>query len=624
MCGIAGIARIDVRSACDERILTSMGEAMIHRGPDGNGNFLSEGVGLTSRRLAILDLSANGQMPMTSTDGRYTIVHNGEVYNFRELRKELESKGDYFRSETDTEVVLNLYRRSGPSMLQDLNGMFAFAIWDRQEKSLFIARDRLGVKPLYYAVDRNQMLFASEEKCFFAAGWPALIDEGALEELICFRYRAGEETPFKGIYRLLPGHFLKWSNGTLKKSRWWNLAERAKNLREEVRFENPSRWFREHFLDSVELRRISDVPVGVLLSGGLDSSSVAAALEKTGHQNLQSFTVSFKEDGYDETPLALETAKKFGFKSHQLSISIEELPDLVSEASWYSDEPLIHGNDTHLLAISRFAKPLVSVLLSGEGGDETLGGYIRYLPLKYPFLMKTLFSLKASTLLRNSGVARLKKFARFLERGSIEDFVLYNGANLFSSDLKEFGFETKNSFSFRRQILKEAADLYPHEPLRQVMYSDQHTFLESVLHRNDRMTMGASIECRVPFLDFRLVEGLVAMPTHLLLSGSSTKPLLRKTWGRELPSRVRRHKKWGFGVPWIRYLKSLPAFQEFISALPEVELFHSQISSKRLHSLIEEWKRGRKDLDPLVAQLYFIGIWYQTYRAKLRSIKKAA
>ena len=274
MCGICGAVSTGEMSPLKNDQLITMRDLMQHRGPDDRGHINQAGVSLGSRRLAILDLSPRGHMPMSSEDGRYSITYNGEVYNFPELRTVLKDHGYSFRSNSDTEVVLNMYRHFGPRMLDQLNGMFAVAIWDEVEQQLFLARDRMGVKPLYYAEQDGVLYFASEEKALFAAGVKQEFDPETWEELLYFRYVAGERTPYVGVKRLLPGHYLTWKDGRADTTRWWHLAERARSI--EIGPDVVT-WFRETFDDAVNIRRISDVPVGVLLSGGLDSSSVAAS-----------------------------------------------------------------------------------------------------------------------------------------------------------------------------------------------------------------------------------------------------------------------------------------------------------------------------------------------------------
>ncbi len=619
MCGLCGIAFNDRSHLPNERQLTGMRDSLAHRGPDDAGNFIAPGIALGSRRLAIVDLSPRGHMPMASEDGRYHIAYNGEVYNYRELRPALEARGFQFRSNTDTEVLLNLYRAEGAAMLDKLNGMFAIAIWDEQEKSLFIARDRLGVKPLYYAERPEGLYFASEEKALFTAGVPAEFDQSCWEELLCFRYVAGERTPFTGVKRLLPGHYLTWKNGQLAIKRWWNLAERAMELRESLP-PDPVDWFRATFDSAVNLRRISDVPVGVLLSGGLDSSSVAASLALQAGEGISTFTVRFDEAAYDEGPLAQQLAAQYRLDYRELRVKDDDLLSRIEQASWFNDEPLAHGNDIHLLAISEFAKPRVTVLLSGEGADETLGGYVRYKPLQHPMLLNAARPVLpgVSSAFKLSG--RLDKLARFLKLGATDRMVFFNSCDLLPHELDVLAEPARQTFEYRESVLAEAQKLYPNDFVRQAMYNDQHTFLCSVLDRNDRTTMGASIECRVPFLDYRLVEGLAALPSEKLLSKQESKHVLRKAVEDRLPAEIRSHRKWGFGVPWKTYFRQQPDFHQFIRQLPDHEaLRNAPFVPERLRQTAEAFLEGDDRHEPLVRQLVMIALWRQSYFARLNA-----
>jgi len=610
MCGINGLAHADGGYPVSERILLEMRDSLRHRGPDDAGHFIEPGVGLGSRRLAILDLSERGRMPMSTQDGRYRIVYNGEVYNYRELRAALEADGHRFGSNTDTEVILRLYAAEGPRMLDRLNGMFAIAIWDRLERRLFLARDRLGVKPLYYARDGGLLAFASEEKALFAAGVPARFDATTWPELLCFRYVAGERTPFEGVRRLLPGHYLLWKDGTLTLRRWWNLADRARELRED-RPADAVGWFRETFDSAVGLRRISDVPLGVLLSGGLDSSSVAAALALQAGRGIASFTVRFAEPEFDEGPLAREVAESLALDPHEMSLATERIGPLLSRAAWFNDEPLAHGNDLHLLAIAEHAKPRVTVLLSGEGADETLAGYVRYRPLRHPRLLRLVRPVLPGIAAALGARGRLGKLARLLSLGPPDLGVLFNACDLLPPDLEAIGVDATAPFEFRRAVLDEARSLYPGDLVRQAMYSDQHTFLCSILDRNDRMTMGASIECRVPFLDYRLVEGLAALPSSILLAGPEGKSLLRRSLSARLPESVRRHPKWGFGVPWGRYLRSSAEWRARVAALPLSEPVRSgPFDRSRLGAALDAYLGGEDRHEALVRQLVMIEAWH--------------
>jgi len=609
MCGICGVAYPDHHPPISEERLIEMRDILTHRGPDDAGVFMGPGIALGSRRLAILDLSARGRMPMTTPEGRYHIAYNGEIYNYRELRDYLRSKGCTFRSDTDTEMLLRLYELMGPSMLERLNGMFAIAIWDTQSRRLFLARDRLGVKPLYYAEYRGAFYFASEQKALFAAGVPASFDRETWEELLCFRYVAGERTPLVGVKRLLPGHTLTWEEGKIHIRRWWNLSERTRHQRESLP-SKPHDWFRETFDDAVDLRRISDVPVGVLLSGGLDSGSIAASLAMQAGGGVDSFTVRFDESGYDEGPLARAVAERWRLNVHEIRISPEELFNSLGYASWLNDEPLAHGSDVHLWAVARHAKPHVTVLLSGEGADESLAGYVRYRPLRYPGLLKPARAVLTSVGSGAKFSGRTRKLLNFLQLGSVRDFVLFNACDTLPAQLQALGIAPTARFAFREKIVDEASTLYPKSPMRQAMYSDQHTFLCSLLDRNDRMTMGASIECRVPFLDYRLIEGLAALPSSLLY-GRVSKPLLRRATGDRLPEQVLQFKKWGFGVPWRRYLREVPVFRERLNALPSHEIIREgPFAPLAVQTLVNRFSAGDDTAEPLIKQLLATTIWH--------------
>jgi asparagine synthase (glutamine-hydrolysing) len=549
---------------------------------------------------------------MSTADGRYWITYNGEVYNYQELRSGLATRGYTFRSNTDTEVVLYLYVDKGPAMLDQLNGMFALAIWDSQERTLFLARDRLGIKPLYYVSQADALYFASEEKALFTAGIAARFDPNTWEELVCFRYVAGEQTPFVGIRRLLPGHYLLWKDGNIQIRRWWHLAERVQAFQEKSS-QDALRWFQEIFDSAVDLRRISDVPMGILLSSGLDSSSVAASLASQAGSGVTSFTVRFTEPEYDEGPLAQQVAARWGLDYHEVTLSPDELMGGLHTASWLNDEPLVHASDLHLLTISRYAKPRVTVLLSGEGSDEMLCGYIRYQPLRYPMLLdaaRPVLPWLVSALRLNG---RLRKLSRFLTLDSVDRWILFNACDVLPTDLKSLGMNPTLHFPFRERVLTEARALYPGDPVRQTMYSDQHTFLCSLLDRNDRMTMGASIECRVPFLDYRLVEGLAALPSSILLAGKQNKHLLRHSIGSRLPEAVQKHHKWGFGVPWGRYLRHLPALRDLVEALPDLDPIRGgPFEHMKLRSTVRAFLRGESRYDELIKQLVMIAVWYRT------------
>lgn len=617
MCGIVGAVGAGPMPPLDEATLVRMRDALLHRGPDDAGHYLAPGVALGSRRLAILDISPRGHMPMASADGRYQMVYNGEVYNFRELRAPLEARGHTFRSQGDTEVLLALYALEGPAMLPRLNGMFTIAIWDTQERALFLARDRMGVKPVYYAQRGDAMLFASEEKALFAAGVPAAFDPATWGELLRFNYVAGERTPFDGVHRLLPGHYLTWKDGRLDTRRWWSLADRVEALRDSGRAPSGDLpgWFRGTFDSAVDLRRISDVPVGVLLSGGLDSSSVASSLAAQAGSGIASFTVRFDDPFYDEGPLARLVADKWRLDYHDLVVPATDLLPRLQRAAWFNDEPLAHYSDLHIGAIAAYAKSHVTVLLSGEGADETLGGYVRYWPLRHPALLAAT-RVAAPWLARTIGTWRLRKLRRMLALGGLDQLVLYNASNVFPDDLEAVGVTAAaaGGYTYREQVVADARRVYPGEPARQAMYSDLHTFLGSLLDRNDRMTMGASIECRVPFLDYRLVEGLAALPSSALLRGRRGKRLLLDAVADRLPPEIRRARKWGFSVPWARYMREQAELRAVVAGIPDAAVVQAgPFDRAKLRSVVNGFLGGATDREPLVVALFMATVWHEAY-----------
>lgn len=625
MCGICGAVSTAPVPPLGAPELAAMGEALALRGPDDQGSLREPGVALGSRRLAILDLSPRGHMPMATADGRYHLVHNGEIFNFRELRAELEARGRSFRSDGDTEVLLELFAERGPAILERLNGQFAFAVWDRRERTLFLARDHLGIKPLYYAFRDGRLLFASEPKALFAAGWPRRPDPESLTEIFYFRYAAGEATPYLGVRRLLPGHWLRWRDGEIEIRRWWSLDDHAPGAAPVAPRSRPPRplagWFRETFDDAVRLQRISDVPVGVLLSGGLDSSAVAACASLQAGGGVSSFTVRFTEPGYDEGGMARRVAERFRLDAHELVVPPAEVPGLLEEATWRLDAPLAHGNDVHTLAISRYARPRVTVLLAGEGADETMGGYVRYRPFLYPRL-RGLFALGLGALDRVATLrGRWRKASRLFLLGGLERQILYSGAAFLPGELGEptdrtaggRPEETGPEGEYRRALCERSARLY-REPVRRIMYQEQQTYLQSILDRNDRMTMGASIECRVPFLDPRLVEGLAAAPTAALFGpfpGRGKAPL-RGAMAGLLPRSVLAQKKRGFGVPWHRYFREVPALRGLVETAAGSDLLaHLPIGRPAAAELCRRFLAGDGSTTSAVRQLVFMEVWWR-------------
>lgn len=589
-----------------------MRDSMVLRGPDDAGHYMAAGIALGCRRLSIQDLSPRGSMPMSSLDQNYWIVHNGEIYNFRALRRDLESKGCVFRSDTDTEVLLHLFQAEGPRMLPRLNGMFAFAIWDARARSLFMARDRLGIKPLYYTVHQGALYFASTVRALFAAGVPCGFDETTLGELLCFRYVAGTRTPYHGIKRLLPGHSLLWRHGKITTTRWWSLSEAVS--KDGIATPADARaWFRETLDDAVRLRMPSDVPVGVLLSGGLDSGSIAASLGLLQPGVVPAFTVRFPDGKYDEGERARLVAERSLLRFYDLPFAPRDVTGYLWEAARLSDEPSPQSDDSYFLAISRYAKRTVSVVLSGEGGDETLGGYVRYQPLRFLSLLHAArVGLSAMPTIRSSN-RRLRKLRRLLAFPRPAQWVLFSACDVLPQDLRALGFCDESGFPYRESIVEDAERTYPKDLARQAMFSDEHTFLSALLQRSDQMTMAASLECRFPFLDFRLVEGIARLPSALIFKYGSGKHLLRSSIGHRLPGAVLRHRKWGFAAPWSSYLREIPELRALIEGLSDAPPFDAgPLDRRKLQDAIRSFNQGDPENEDLIRQLVMIRIWFET------------
>jgi asparagine synthase (glutamine-hydrolysing) len=608
MCGICGILNRDPDSLIDENRFLRMRDCMVHRGPDDAGVFASPGVALGTRRLAILDLSPNGHMPMCTPNGRFWITYNGEIYNYQSFYPELEAKGYRFHSTSDTEVLLTLYQEYGPAMLSRLNGMFAFAIWDTQERTLFMGRDRFGVKPFVYAHNVDEFLFASEEKALIQAGFRAEFDENSLEEFLFFRYISGERTPYKNIKRLLPGHYAFWKAGKLNLNKWFYPS-----TEQDTSKKNPSELadeFRCLFEESMRLRRISDVPLGALLSGGLDSGSMVAVMAQQAGSGVSSFTVRFREAYYDEGELAKQVADRYHLSHHEQFVDPAALPGLIREATRLLDTPIVHGNDIHILSISKYAKPRVTVLLSGEGSDEILAGYVKYRLFLYTpaFILLSPLARAAKNIISTNG--RLHKSVRVLSNRSAASRIMFSSAEVFPGD---YDFECNNQayLSYRAYLTDQAVNLF-HNPLRQVMFYEQNTYLQSVLDRNDRMTMGASIECREPFLDIHLTAWASRLSPNQFFHQGVGKYPLRLAMRNDLPQDILSHKKWGFSTPWQNYFRENAELREWVANIPDHPLMDlPPLNKKMIEAQVSKFLKGDNMPTALITQLLFLVTWHQ-------------
>jgi asparagine synthase (glutamine-hydrolysing) len=591
MCGINGILNFN-QTKVDQNQLLKMRDALEHRGPDDAGFFLEDNIGLGHRRLSIIDTSAAGHQPFISENKRYILVFNGEIYNYKSFYTEIRNKGLVIKTGSDTEVLMLLFELYGMNFLKRLHGMFAFAIWDTQAKKLILARDRMGVKPLYYAFYNNAIYFASEQKALFTAGVPLEISENGLDEYFFNRFVAGENTLYNRVKKLLPGHYMVLENdGYTTYQKWWSLKTEIENF---PTIKKPKEWFEETFFESVKLRMVSDVPVGVLLSGGLDSCSILSSLYHQNFKNINTFNIGFAEDEHNESFLAKKITEEYHYHFNNTQLN----------------------NDTLYQAISKLAKPKVKVLLSGEGADELMGGYVRYKALQSPSLLKVVSGL--SLLEKFNKTPRFNKLLRYSKIDNPDDLVIFNGSNVYPEDIQTFyGRKEKPDNIYRYKILEEAKELYPNNPQRQALYFDQHTYMCSLLDRNDRCTMGTSIECREPFLDYKLVSGLGTLDDKWFFSGKKGKFILKDTMKTKLPEDIVNFRKIGLSAPWYSYLTEYPVFKEELddfSSSPVFQMpFLENLDGKKL---VSELRHGNSKLMPYIMPIFMLHIWYKNYFKK--------
>ena len=571
MCGIAGVVRFSKDSQVDAASVRQMCRAMVHRGPDDEGVYTDGPVGLGMRRLSIVDL-ATGQQPICNEDGSVWIVFNGEIYNHAALRELLTSQGHRYSTHSDTETIVHLYEEYGRDCVHHLRGMFAFAIWDTRNRSLFIARDRLGIKPLYYRLTPDSLLFGSEIKVILAfPGVRPEFNRAGLPEYLAFGYLSGEDTFYSGIKKLMPGHTLELTEtGELQISRYWDLPIQAESQ------PRPQSYYVETYRDLLEQavtsHLMSDVPLGVFLSGGVDSSAVAALMTKVRQSPVETFSVGYTEVAYSELPYARVVAQHIHSIHHEVLLSRQDFFDSLPKLIWHEDEPISWPSSVPLYFVAELARSRVKVALTGEGSDETLGGYSRYaFTLKNAALDDVYRSLVPGSLRRKirqsisdsrliGATARRKLGHTFLalDRNSWASFYFDNFFSAFSE-------KDLNSLLTRETAAQFAAGAaYTHvlenwdrssgDMLQRLLYTDIKTYLVELLMKQDNMSMAASIESRVPFLDHVLVEFATSIPRQHQLDGLSGKRILKKAMEDLLPHSILYRPKLGFPTPWSGWL----------------------------------------------------------------------
>ena len=629
MCGINGIA-LSTRSGrrLDREMLIRMRDVIKHRGPDDVGIFVDDRVGLGHRRLSIVDVAA-GHQPMTNEDGSLQITYNGEIYNHADYRNELEDRGHVYTTHCDTETILHLYEEHGPRCVDYLRGMFAFAIWDARKKELFVARDRLGVKPLYFAhTDDGCLYFGSEIKTLFQTG--AVTPElnfRVLPDYLANHATSGEETLYRGVRRLLPGHTLVWRDGEIEINKYWDVSfvKTADERRSDKDF--IAEWA-ELFRTSVRLRLMADVPLGMFLSGGIDSSAIAAMMSGMVDEPIKTFSVAFAEREANELEYARIVAEAYKTNHHEVVVSPEQFFEALPRLVWHEDEPLAHPSSVALYFVSLLASQHVKVVLTGEGSDELLAGYGRY--------RKTILNLSVGKLYRSFAPSILQTAVRSgvtgLPTSKVRQKLLRSFLNV-TPDIESIYFDNFAVFPLAMQsgllsgeAREQAGVLDPYAGVRhaldetdarslldRLLYADIKTYLHELLMKQDQMSMATSIESRVPFLDHKLVEFTCSLPERLKLRGGTTKYILREAMKGVLPEAILSRPKMGFPVPigaWFRgAYKSV--IDEYV--LSERAVSRKIFNPEFVRDLVNRHQSGAENHDERLWALVNFEIWQRQF-----------
>jgi asparagine synthase (glutamine-hydrolysing) len=628
MCGITGVMQFEDGVRVEPDTLRQMCAAMVHRGPDDAGIYTAGSVGIAMRRLSIVDL-ATGHQPLSNEDGSVWIVFNGEIYNHTSLAEKLQSRGHQYRTHSDTETIIHLYEEYGPDCVQHLRGMFAFAIWDARRQRLFIARDRLGIKPLYYQLTSQRIIFGSEIKVILAfPGSSARFDRAVLPEYLAFGYLSEEQTFYSGIRKLMPGHWMEvGASGQVRIERYWDLPVT------QDQYSRPESYYIETYREMLEQavngHLMSDVPLGVFLSGGVDSSAVAALMTKIRRAPVETFSVGYAEDAYSELPYARAVAKHLHSLHHEVLVSQQDFFDSLPHLIWHEDEPIVWPSSVPLYFVAQLAHERVKVVLTGEGADETLAGYSRYaFTLKnvaWDRIYRHIIPGAIRSGIRGS-IADSAWINATIRRKLSHTFLARNGSSwasfYFDNFFSAFS-ESDQAGLLSNQVLQECAagTAYRHvleywehssgEMLQRLLYTDIKTYLVELLMKQDNMSMAASVESRVPFLDHPLVEFATNIPQNLQLGGFTGKRILKKAVEDLLPHSILYRPKLGFPTPWSRWLAGpqLDVIRELLLEPRSMdrELFqHSAVAR-----LFEEHRSGYCDHYDRIWRLLNLELWHR-------------
>lgn len=623
MCGIYGFIHFDGATAQTEW-LWRMGEVTAHRGPDDEGTHTAGPCAIGMRRLSIIDL-AGGHQPLSSMDGKLWLVCNGEVYNYRELRRTLEEKGHRFKTHSDCEVLLGLYREYGDDFLVHVNGMYAFALWDGERERLLIGRDRLGIKPLYLHRNAQRLAFASEAKALLALPDVARdVDPAALESYLHLGYVPAPQSLFRGIEKLPPATLLTVERGEVRSRRYWAMPQDVDHALSE------SDWIeavRERLDRAVRMQMVSDVPIGAFLSGGVDSSGVVAYMARHSDRPIRTYAIGFEGEGaerfYNELPYARRVAERFGTEHHEILVR-PDVVQLLPQLAWHMDEPVADSASVTTYLVSEFARRDVTVILSGVGGDELFGGYRRYLGHRYQrhFDRLPAWARRAAMGMadrlpadRHSPLLNLSRYAKGFLGGAEQSFeARYRSyVEVFPSDT---AYDLRRINGVPRWDALEAAfgKAWSEDPLNRMLVVDAETQLpDDLLLLTDKMSMATSLECRVPLLDHELVELAARMPEHVKIRGGRLKHLFKRALDDRLPADILHRRKRGFGTPMGAWLKKdlAPVLAHVLS--DEAVAARGFFRPAGVRQLIADHHASRIDGTDRLLTLLNLEIWARVY-----------
>jgi len=622
MCGILGFINTDLTRPADERLARAMAAAIIHRGPDDEGFYFKENVAMGMRRLSIIDL-ATGRQPISNEDGSVWVVFNGEIYNFPELRRRLLARGHQFSTRSDTEVIVHLYEDHGDDLIDHLNGMFAFALWDERRRRLLVARDRMGEKPLYFTQTASSFIFASELKSLVVH--PEVgrrVNLLALRKYLQYEFVPSPHTMIEGVHKLRPAHRLIFEKGEWRTEPYWRLSYEGERLK--ISEDEAAEEVHDRLREAVRMRLISDVPLGVLLSGGLDSSAVAALACESAEGRVKTFSITFEEKSFDESAYARQVVDRLGTEHYEQRFTEREMLEIVPEIPRLLDEPLGDGSLIPTFLVSRFARQRVTVALGGDGGDELFAGYPTYVAHRMANYYRALPRFVRKGLIEPA-VARLPvstgnfsfdfKAKRFVRGAALpigERHTVWMGSytaeqqrSLLSPDIlaacpDEEVFDEVMIYDYQNG----------HDVVEQMMTLDAtHYLSENVLFKVDRASMATSLEVRAPLLDHTLIEFLAKLPVDLKLRRLTGKYVLKRAMRDRLPQQVIKRPKKGFGMPVAKWVKGELRMFVRDAFAPERLKKRGLFNADYVGRLLDEHERGVADHRKLIWTLLMFEMW---------------